>query len=181
MVWFRNAVGLTLVAVVALIVPNLPAHAAKGSKGGPPVPPQVRSAGEATLYLLHKQDLAIQRNTNYLQKRHQFNQVLMRLHQKVPRNAQQEQQIQGAIRYNSQLLAHVNRNIDLSRLHIESTLPGLVNSVGRLLDAIQRLSPNNPRVSAFVLFASRRQQSALDQLMDILNQENASQTVPGRG
>src|SRR5690242_6941426 len=117
MVWFRNAVGLTLVAGVALIVPNLPAHAAKGTKGRPQGPQQASA----------------------------------------PQDARREQQILRAIRYNSQLLAHVNRNIDLSRMHIERTLPGLVNHVGWLLDAMLRLSPNDPRVDAFVQFAMKRQ------------------------
>jgi hypothetical protein len=153
--------------------------AAKPPSGNPGVRTLIQAAGAQVEEKLHAQDLAIARNLHYRQKQNQFNQMLLRLQHTVPQNPQQAALIQQQIRFTSAELARVNLNIALSRLHLLNTLPATVNRVYDLLNVLPTLAPNGQHVAHFVAVGLERQQKALNQLMKILNQEIASQTVPG--
>jgi hypothetical protein len=139
----------------------------------------VAAAGKETLELIHDQTLAVERNTHYLEQRERFSQMLLRLNQKTPENPRQAEQIEQAIRADQRALSQAERNILLSRLHLLATLPGKVGRVYYLLYKMGTVAPEDLRVHAFIVFAARRQQTVLDQLMKILNQEQASTTLPG--
>jgi hypothetical protein len=131
------------------------------------------------LSLIHEQTLAVDRNTHYLAQQEKFSQMLLRLHQKTPENPRQAAQIAQAIHTDQRALTHVERNILLARLHLKATLPGKVGRVYYLLYKMGKAAPDNAAVAAFIVFALRQQQTVLDQLMKILNQEQASDTTPG--
>jgi hypothetical protein len=141
-------------------------------------PSGVKSAGSETLQLLHDQTLAVKRNTHYLDERERLSQMLLRLTQKTPQDPRQAKQLERAIRSDTRVLDRVQRNIDLSRLHLLATLPGKVGRVSYLLYKMQTLPPNDRRVAAFVAFTALRQQTVLSQLINILNQEEASAVLP---
>ena len=142
---------------------------------------RVKAAGKETVQLLHDQTLAVERNTHYLNERDRFNQMLLRLTQKTPKNPRQAEQIQSQTRMDERGLAHVERNIVLSREHLLATLPGKVGRVYYLLNTMESLAPNDRRVAAFVGFAAMRQRTVLAQLIYILNQEQASAVLPASG
>jgi hypothetical protein len=175
----RNAIGLaTLAGSVALLL--IPAAHAGRNDGGPSAG-AVGAAMNETLWLLHEQQLAIQRNTHYLQQRKHFNKMLLGDQPATGDGTQPAGPSAQAVRHNRQALAHVEHNISLSRAHLLAKLPPGVKRVQSLLGALERLGSKDRRIAAFVLFAARRQQSALDQLRDILNQEDASLILPGPG
>jgi hypothetical protein len=139
------------------------------------------AAGQEVNRLIDEQSRAVARNTHYLQQRDRFNQMLLRLSQKTPANPRQAEQIEGAIHTDRRALTHVERNILLSRIHLLSTLPGKVGRVRYLLNRMGRLAPDDVRMAVYIAFALKRQQSVLDQLIKILNQEQASTDQPGIG
>jgi hypothetical protein len=153
--------------------------AAKHPGGDPSVKPSVAGAERETRSLLQEQFQAIERNKVFFQKRDKFNQMLLRLEQKVPQNPQQAALIQQQIRITRAGLADINQTIAASRLHLLNTVPQIANKVYHLLNVLPTLAPNSQAVANFVLLGTRRQTFALFQLMSIVNQEVASQTMPG--
>ncbi len=178
MALFRSSVGRTLLAGTTVFVLLPAAHAGRPEHHSP-VLSSTAAAGNETLKLIHDQTLAVERNTHYLEQQTRFSQMLLRLHQKTPQNPRQAAQIEQAIRADQRSLTHVERNILLSRLHLKATLPGKVGRVYYLLYKMAKEAPDNAGVAAFVLFALRHQQTVLEQLIKILNQEQASTTTPG--
>jgi len=178
MALIRSSVGLTLLAGTTVFV-LLPAAHAGRSEHESRLPSPVAAAGNNVLELIHDQTLAVQRNTHYLGQQDKFSQMLLRLHQKTPQNPQQAAQIEQAIRTDQRALTHVERNILLARLHLKATLPGKVGRVYYLLYKMGKAAPDNAAVGAFIVFAARHQKTVLDQLIKILNQEQASTTTPG--
>jgi hypothetical protein len=184
-------VGVPLIALIpAVYAAKHPAdHVAPKHAGGDPAPkttghdpnvsPLVRAAGVQTVELLNEQSQAIRRNELYVQRRDKFNQILLRLEQKVPQNPQQAALIQQQIRLYSFGVSHYNLTIALSRLHLLDTLPMKIDRVYHNLNVLSMLAPNNPRVASFVALAQQRQLSAFAQLLSIVNQEVASQVTPG--
>jgi len=174
----RSSVSLPLLAGTAVFV-LLPAAHAGRSEHDSRVPSSIAAAGNETLELIHDQTLAVERNTHYLEQQDRFSQMLLRLNQKTPKNPEQAAQIEQAIRADQRALTHVERNILLARLHLKATLPGKVGRVYYLLYKMGKVAPDNAAVAAFLVFALRHQQTVLDQLIKILNQEQASSTTPG--
>ena len=157
----------------------LPAAHAGRSEHAAQAPSSVAAAGKETLGLIHDQSLAVERNTHYLEQQRP---VQPDVAPAEPEDAR-ESPAGGADRASdprrSAALTHVERNILLSRLHLLATLPGKVGRVYYLLYKMGIVAPEDLRVAAFIAFATRRQQSVLDQLIKILNQEQASTTLPG--
>jgi hypothetical protein len=175
---FGGSVSLTLLAGAAVFV-LLPAAHAGRPENHSRVSTPVAAAGRQTLELIHDQTLAVERNTRYLEQRERFSEMLLQLKQKTPTSPQQAAQIDRAIRTDQRALTQAERNILLSRLHLLATLPGKVGRVYYLLYKMGKVGPDDLRVAAFIAFAARRQQSVLDQLIKILNQEQASTILPG--
>jgi hypothetical protein len=182
MVSLRSSAGLTLLAGAAVFVLMPAAHAGRpehhthapssgGGGGG-------AAHGEVQL-LLHDQKLAVERNTRYFAERDRFSRMLLRLHEKTPENPQQAEQIKQTIAADRQGLAAVERTILVSRWHLLTTLAPKVRRVHYLLNRMGKVGPQDRGLAAFVAFALKRQQSVLDQLMTILNEEHASTVLPG--
>jgi hypothetical protein len=180
MVSLRTSAGLALLAGTAVFVLLPAAHAgrpehqsrAPSSGGG-------GAANAEVQRLLHDQKLAVERNTRYFAERDRFSRMLLRLHEKTLENPRQAEQLKGAIAADRQGLAAVERTILVSRWHLMTTLAPKVRRVHYLLNRMGKVGPQDRGLSAFVAFALKRQQSVLDQLMKILNEEHASTVLPG--
>jgi hypothetical protein len=162
--------AVLLPIALALAARSTTAHAGSGP---------VRAAGEETVVKLHDQELALERNTHYLQEQARLSRMLLQLRQQSPENRHQAARIEHSIRADERSLAHVEQNIALSRRHLEARLGPTVGRVYYLLNRMEGLAPGDPRVTAFVAFATLQQQTILDQLIKILNQEQASDVLPG--
>jgi len=158
---------------------RLPVHALKSgtalhtlASGGTSV--AVGSAVKTINTDLHDQQLAIQRNTHYLQQRDQLGAKLLQLGQKTPSDPREARMIQQAIARNTAALGQVNRLIALSVQHLNLGLASRQARVNTLAGRLAGIARPNSRLAAYVLSAMQQQQSAMVQLQTVVNKEEAS-------
>jgi hypothetical protein len=139
--------------------------------GGSEITQAIVSQEKFVNRLLKEEDLAISRNVTLLTKRQTTTNRLTYLDSLVPTNPQQARLIAAAIQHNTAYLGTIQGRLDMNRIHLITTIPGIDSAISASLSRLSIFAVESEQIARFIAVSTVRQETnyaTLQKIVDVI-------------